>query len=50
MSTEMCLMSGITDNYIKDKEIINTFRIIRDNTENKDAAKFSICRNRSKGS
>ena len=50
MSMEMCLMSGITDKYIEDKEIINTFRIIRDNTENKDAAKFSISWNRSKGS
>jgi hypothetical protein len=33
MSMEMCLMSGITDNYIEEKEIINTFRIIRDNGE-----------------
>jgi hypothetical protein len=43
-------ITGITYNYIEDKEIINTFRIIRDNTENKDAAKFSISWNRSKGS
>ena len=41
---------GIIDKFIENKEIINTFRIIRDNTENKDAAKFSISWNRSKGS
>jgi hypothetical protein len=50
MNMGMCQVNGIIDNYIEGKEIINTFRIIRDNTENKDAAKFSISWNRSKGS
>jgi hypothetical protein len=50
MNMGMCQVNGIIDNYIEGEEIINTFRIIRDNTENKDAAKFSISWNRSKGS
>jgi hypothetical protein len=50
MSMEIDHICGIIDRFLKEKEIINTFRIIRDNTENKDAAKFSISWNRSKGS
>jgi hypothetical protein len=50
MNMETVLICGIMDKLLKGKEIINTFRIIRDNTENKDAAKFSISWNRSKGS
>ena len=50
MNMGMCRMNGITDKSIEEQKIINTFRIIRDNTENKDAAKFSISWNRSKGS
>jgi hypothetical protein len=50
MNMEIDHITGIIDNHIEGKEIINTFRIIRDKTENKDAAKFSISWNRSKGS
>ena len=50
MNMGMCRMNGITDKSIEEQKIINTFRIIRDKTENKDAAKFSISWNRSKGS
>jgi len=50
MNMEIVHLPGTMGKYIKENEIINTCRIIRDNTENKDAAKFSISWYCSKGS